>query len=164
MRVIPRQLKRVIRSICACAGFLQVILAYIALGSEAAFALDPKKAITQYVHNAWTTEDGLPQNSILSIAQTRDGYLWVGTWGGLARFDGVRFTVFDRGNTPALKNNYIYALYEDSEGSLFTTKEGLSSNWVYSVYEGREGSIWVGTTAGLNCFKDGNNTVRINVK
>jgi ligand-binding sensor domain-containing protein len=111
----------------ACALSVCVLL------PAAALALDPRKAITQYVHDVWTTEDGLPQNSILSIAQTRDGYLWVGTWGGLARFDGVRFTVFDRGNTPALKNNYIYALYED-----------------------REGSLWIGTGGGgLTRLRDG---------
>jgi ligand-binding sensor domain-containing protein len=55
----------------------------------------------------WTTEDGLPQNSILAITQTRDGYLWLGTWGGLARFDGVRFTVFDRINTREINSNFI---------------------------------------------------------
>src|SRR5206468_10639538 len=98
---------------------LMVILASAAFRTGVAFALGPKKAITKYVHDAWTGEDGLPQNSILSIAQTRDGYLWLGTWGGLARFDGVRFTVFNRGNTEELKNNYIYALHEDHEGSLW---------------------------------------------
>jgi ligand-binding sensor domain-containing protein len=90
-----------------------------------ALALDPKKAISQYIHDVWTTADGLPQNSILSIAQTRDGYLWLGTWDGLARFDGVRFTVFNRDNTEELKNNYIYALTE-----------------------GRDGSLWIGTGGG----------------
>ena len=63
-------------------------------------ALDPGKAISQYIRTVWTTDSGLPQTSIYSIAQTADGYLWVGTEQGLARFDGVRFTVFNRENTP----------------------------------------------------------------
>jgi ligand-binding sensor domain-containing protein len=60
-----------------------------------------------YRFDQWTTSNGLPQNSVVKIAQTRDGYLWLATHDGLARFDGVRFTVFDWGNTPALKSNRI---------------------------------------------------------
>ena len=63
-------------------------------------ALDPRKAITQYAHQVWKTDAGLPQNSIQAILQTRDGYIWLGTERGLVRFDGVQFTVFDKGNTP----------------------------------------------------------------
>jgi len=58
------------------------------------FALDPKKAITQYNHNVWQAESGRPQNSVNTMIQTRDGYLWLGTQEGLVRFDGVRFAVF----------------------------------------------------------------------
>lgn len=153
---------------------LLVVIMPALFGAGVAFALDPKKAVTQYVHDAWTTEDGLPQNSILSIVQTRNGYLWLGTWGGLARFDGVRFTVFDRGNTPALKNNYIYALYEDREGSLwivtggggltrfrdgefitYTTRDGLSSDDLRSICEDHEGNLWIGTMGGVDRLKAG---------
>ena len=65
-------------------------------------ALDPRKALTQYIHDVWQTEQGLPQNAVEALCQTRDGYLWLGTQEGLVRFDGVRFTVFDRRNTPGL--------------------------------------------------------------
>lgn len=58
----------------------------------------------RYLHSAWTTENGLPQNDVLPI-QTRDGYLWLATQGGLARFDGVKFTIFDTGNTDGLRSN-----------------------------------------------------------
>jgi len=73
-------------------------------------ALDPNKALTQYGHAVWQDKDGLPQNTVRVITQTRDGYLWIGTEGGLARFDGVRFTVFDRVNTKEIRNNSISTL------------------------------------------------------
>jgi ligand-binding sensor domain-containing protein len=60
------------------------------------------KARAQFVIDSWTTENGLPQNSVLSIQQTPDGYLWLTTFDGLVRFDGVRFTVFNKANSPGL--------------------------------------------------------------
>ncbi len=62
-----------------------------------------------YHHTVWTTEDGLPQNSINDIVQTRDGYLWLATFGGLIRFDGITFKVFDRANAEGLAGNRITA-------------------------------------------------------
>jgi diguanylate cyclase (GGDEF)-like protein len=139
-----------------------------------AFALDTRKAITQYVHDVWQVNDGLPQNSVLAITQTRDGYLWLGTFEGLARFDGAQFTVFDKGNTENIKNNNIMALIEDQQGTLwigtyggglarlkdgtfttYTTKDGLSNDLVLSVYADSKGRLWIGTTSGLNQFTDG---------
>ncbi|MBI4429445.1 MAG: hypothetical protein HY562_10045 [Ignavibacteriales bacterium] len=58
----------------------------------------------QYVIKQWNAEHGLPQSSPRCITQTHDGYLWVGTWNGLARFDGVRMTVFNALNTPNKQN------------------------------------------------------------
>ncbi|MGN6642685.1 MAG: ligand-binding sensor domain-containing protein, partial [Verrucomicrobiota bacterium] len=67
----------------------------------------------------WRTEQGLPQNFIKGVLQAHDGYLWVATFNGLARFDGVRFTVFDVGNTPELRNNLVNRIFEDSQGRLW---------------------------------------------
>lgn len=122
----------------------------------------------KYLHGVWNTENGLPQNSVTAILQSRDGYLWVGTFGGLARFDGVKFTVFDTGNSPGLKSNRIITLYEDREGALwvgteqaglsryfrgtfttYTTKEGLPDNYINSLAEDAEGCLWVATSNGL---------------
>lgn len=121
----------------------------------------------------WQTEQGLPQNSVQAVLQTRDGYLWIGTREGLARFDGVRFTVFDQRNTPELPHNQIRALFEDRAGQLwistpgglaqyrdgrftaFTTRDGLSSSNVWSVDEDRSGNLWVATVNGLNRWRDG---------
>ena len=61
----------------------------------------------------------MPQNGVSAIVQTRDGYLWIGTYGGLARFDGVRFAVFDNNNTPAMFSSRVTSLFEDSTGTLW---------------------------------------------
>jgi signal transduction histidine kinase/ligand-binding sensor domain-containing protein len=77
------------------------------------------EAGAEYRFDIWTAESGLPQNTVRDILQTRDGYLWVGTLDGLARFDGVHFTVFNKANSPGLTSNGILALYEDREGDLW---------------------------------------------
>ncbi len=61
----------------------------------------------QYVTKVWHTEEGLPQNSVNAMLQDHRGYLWIGTFGGLARFDGERFTVFDYAKTPGLGSDQI---------------------------------------------------------
>jgi PAS domain S-box-containing protein len=129
--------------------------------------LDPSKTIAEYVNDSWHTEQGLPQNSVRSIAQTPDGYLWLATEQGLARFDGVRFTVFDQRNTPSLLANEITALLVDAQGTLwigthggglsryahgevstFTAKAGLKANSILSLYFDAEGVLWIGTDGG----------------
>ena len=80
-----------------------------------------------YVVARFGTKEGLPQNTVLTMAQTQDGYLWVGTLAGLARFDGRRFTTFDPNNTPGLKSGRIIKLFEDHRGTLWigTENEGI---------------------------------------
>jgi ligand-binding sensor domain-containing protein/serine phosphatase RsbU (regulator of sigma subunit) len=126
------------------------------------FALDPTKAITQYVHDVWSTNEGLPGNSVMAIAQTRDGYLWFGTYEGLVRFDGIRFTVFDETNTPEIKYRFFYALCADKDGGLWSGTLGKEllhykdgkftryplpnqspSNGISRIYQDRTGRIWV---------------------
>ena len=85
--------------------FYPLLLAVILLFASTAFAQSQP-----YRLDHWTTDDGLPQNTVRAIVQTRDGYLWLTTFDGLARFDGVRFTVFDKGYTPAITNNRFTAL------------------------------------------------------
>jgi ligand-binding sensor domain-containing protein/signal transduction histidine kinase len=123
--------------------------------------------LDDYQLDRWTTQDGLPDNEIAAILQTRDGYLWLGTRKGLVRFDGMRFVVFSSENTPAFLHNIVSSLLEDRGGSLwigisgggllrldhgkflaFTQKNGMSSNFVNSLCEDRAGVIWAGTAGG----------------
>jgi signal transduction histidine kinase/ligand-binding sensor domain-containing protein len=133
----------------------------------------------EYSHRIWRTEDGLPQNRIQAITQTTDGYLWIGTFEGLARFDGVRFVVFDRSNTPAFSDNSILSLEPGNDGSLwigtegggllhyaggefqvFGGKDGLTNNFVRALHLGRDGTLWVGTDRGF-FRRDANHFVRL---
>jgi PAS domain S-box-containing protein len=137
--------------------------------------LDPSKSITQYVHDIWTTENGLPQNSVLALAQTPDGYLWLGTEEGLVRFDGMRFVTFNKGNTPGFQSNEVDALLVDHRGDLwigthgggltslvrgvfktFSKKDGLSNDFVRALYEDERGDLWIATDGGgLNRLRSG---------
>ena len=102
-------------------------------------AADASPLSPSYQIDVWRADDGLPQSSVTSIVQTSDGYLWLGTQNGLVRFDGVRFTVFDERNTPAIKNSRIVRLYKDRSDSLWigTEKAGLVRlrNGQFTSYE-----------------------------
>src|SRR4030095_3085546 len=85
------------------------------------------RAAGDFLLDYWETDDGLPENSATAMVQTRDGYLWFGTFNGLVRFDGVRFTVFDPGNTPALPSAGIVNLYLDRTDALWcSTYKGMA--------------------------------------
>lgn len=84
----------------------------------------------EYGFDTWTTANGLPQNTVTGVAQTPDGYLWLATFDGLARFDGVRFTIFDKGNTKGIVNNRFSGLFVDKEGAVWAATE----NGVITVY------------------------------
>ncbi len=94
------------------------------LSASVAFALDPAKHLTQYVHDSWTTNEGLPQDSINQIVQTPDGYLWVATQEGIARFDGTRFTVFDSRTTSGIVRGFVSTLFVDRAGTLWAGASG----------------------------------------
>jgi len=162
-------------------GGLAVILAarlavrLLALaGLAAAAGAAPPEAGDPYLQTVWTTEEGLPQNSVNAIVQTRDGYLWLGTFGGLTRFDGVKFTIFNTGNTPGLKSNRILSLcegrggvlwigtesgevmsFKDGVGKTYTTGDGLPGGYVWTTFEDRAGTLWVGTSIGAARFEGG---------
>jgi len=85
---------------------------------------------SEYLVETWQTEQGLPDNFVNDIAQTPDGYLWVATFNGLARFNGHEFIVFDAANTPELRSNGIRHLYLDRKGRLWIKGDhGQLSQW-----------------------------------
>src|SRR5260370_37770492 len=81
-------------------------------------------AVPAYVQHVWRTQDGLPENRIRAICQTPDGYLWIGTSGGLARFDGVRLVVHGRFNTPTMTDDNRRALADADVGSTVDSTDG----------------------------------------
>ncbi len=96
----------------------------------------------EYFLRIWQTEDGLPQNYVNAVVQTRDGYLWLGTFNGLVRFDGTRFAVFDPGNTPALASSRITSLFEDAQGRLWIGHEtGDVTRWEGGQFFAVESSL-----------------------
>jgi ligand-binding sensor domain-containing protein/signal transduction histidine kinase len=143
-----------------------------------AAALNPDLAITQYVHRAWIAEGvegSLPQSSVFAIRQTQDGYLWLATQEGLARFDGVRFKVFDTRTSDQIRHNDTWALLEDLDGALwigtrgggltrlkdgvfvnFGKEHGLAGDAVQALWQAPDGTLWIGTRGdGLGRYKEG---------
>ncbi len=149
-------------------------LALLAASAGIAFGLDPNRTLTQYVHRIWQVQQGLPESSIYSMLQSRDGYLWLGTQTGLVRFDGVRFTPLESIYDQAPSNVWIRAIAEDQEGSLwfgtnesgvfrvhngsitqYSQKDGLPSDTVQSVVAAPNGDVWIATINGLARFSGG---------
>src|SRR5277367_6875724 len=89
--------------------------------------------VEQYTRRIWRVQDGLPEDTVQAIQQSPDGYLWIGTTGGLVRFDGSHFHLYDHATTPALADNSVFC-----------------------VLSARDGSLWIGSDGGgLVHFKDG---------
>lgn len=106
-------------------GALTVLgAAFLASASVPACALDPHTALAHYGFQSWQTDSGLPQNTVHAIVQGREGFLWIATEGGLVRFDGTAFTVFDRANTPALPSDLMDGLAEDASGAVWISTSG----------------------------------------
>src|SRR5436305_846500 len=107
------------------------ILILLACAVSGALALDPRKSPTQYSRTTWNQERGLPHDTIRAITQTGDGYLWLGTDEGLARFDGYEFVVFNKSNGD------------------------LPDNSITALTAANDGSLWIGTQNGLTQYRDG---------
>jgi len=144
-----------------------VVAAVLAMALE--LSAGPSKTLPDgYTRRVWQTQDGLPENTIQAFAQTPDHYLWIGASGGLVRFDGAGFVLYDRDNTPAIRENSVFCLTVGRDGSLWAgtdggglvryrggvfrsygVAQGLANEFVRAVIESREGVLWVGTDDGL---------------
>ncbi len=140
--------------------------------SSGGWALDPHRSLTQYSRTVWSQADGLPQDTVKAITQTADGYLWLGTDEGLARFDGYEFTTFDKSDGD-LPSNSITALAATADGGLwigtasglteyrdkrfrtFTTKDGLPDDAITGLYADHEGALWIVAGVGLSRLENG---------
>lgn len=118
--------------------------------------------------DVWTADNGLPQNSVYSIIQSHDGYIWFTTFGGLVRYDGVRFTVFDKANAPGIPSSRFTAIYEDGDGAIwvgsydgglnrfkdghftsYNMSNGLFDNSVFQILEDAQGNFWMSCNRGI---------------
>jgi ligand-binding sensor domain-containing protein/signal transduction histidine kinase len=152
------------RKLPSCASLMLLLL----LGFQTGTALAADPTPFSYTPRLWQMQDGLPEQVVQAFAQTADRYLWIGTTGGLVRFDGERFLTFDRENTPAFSDNNVFCLtvtrnntlwigmeggglirYRDGKFHAFSVNDGLSNTFVRVVYEDQGGRIWVGTDSGL---------------
>jgi len=125
-------------------------------------------ATPQYQIDHWTTGNGLPIGGVTGICQSQEGYLWLSTFDGLARFDGVRFTVFDRSNTAGITSNRLVTMFcavngdfwigteggtviRRHEGSFqtFSTNDGLPSGPVVGISGDDHGNVWVLASGGI---------------
>lgn len=143
-----------------------IIITIIALSCPVAHALDPERMLSQYNQRVWTREDGLPQNTVRSLAQTVDGYLWVGTEQGLARFDGVRFVPMELRTHDGRIDGFTNVLYADGDRLWAGTPNGLyrltgdgfvevlgpeekSVGEVRAIFRDSQSRLWIGTEGRL---------------
>jgi ligand-binding sensor domain-containing protein len=144
-------------------------------GSPTAQSRSRSNVFGRYQQVNWQERDGLPQNTVLAIATTRDGYVWMGTYEGAARFDGVRFTLFNPSNTTGIGNSQVTSLLERRDGDLwlgtygggvsrlssgrftqYATRDGLSSDFATCLFEDHAGTLWIGTDGGgVSAFSRG---------
>lgn len=130
---------------------------------------------SEWIHRAWQTDDGLPDNSVAGLAQTHDGYMWVGTRGGLVRFNGSAFTAIPLPFVPEKKPNLVVgAVFLAQQGRLWVGMErgqvvhlergkmriygyedGLPDLPILSLVEDAEGVLWLASNQGLACIRDG---------
>lgn len=136
------------------------------------------KLISSYSHRVWRSEQGIFHEQLYALHQSKDGYIWLGTQGGLVRFDGIRFSLFSKQNFPQIKENSIRGVVEDNDGNIWfatygagvlqmkdglfsqvSTKEGLLSDRVISLYHDCEDGIWISTESAITRYLKGKLTV-----
>lgn len=142
----------------------------------------PEKPISAFYRETWTTRQGLPHNQINAIAQTPDGYLWLGTWEGLVRYNGLEFHQFDRSNTPALKDNGVRSLRAAANGAVvigtsrggvavkqgdhwrtWTRADGLAQDEILDAVLDKRGRLWAATESMGLTMLEGGRALQFNV-
>ncbi|NUQ81051.1 MAG: response regulator [Bacteroidetes bacterium] len=128
---------------------------------------DPSRPLNSYLIESWKVENGLPQNTVKSIVQTQDTYLWLSTHEGLVRFNGVDFTVFDSHSDAGILSDSFHPLLVDQQGAVWagtngagvyrlqngklthlSEREGLPFSFIRHLAQTPDGSLWIGTLGG----------------
>ena len=154
-------------------NILYFILYFLVLNHLILFGLDPEKPIHQNIQTVWTSNQGLPSDNITSVLQDNKGYIWIGTFNGLVKFEGIKFKVFSHNSQNGFKSNSATVIFEDSkktlwigtngnglaaykknEFTMFTMENGLVSNYINTISEDDSGNIWIGTRKGLNLLNE----------
>ena len=141
-------------------------VSFLLLLASCVFALDPSLQVSQYAHTAWKVRDGFAKGFIYSIAQTPDGYIWLGTEFGLLRFDGVRAVPWQPPTGPELPGKDIPTLLVTRDGALWigtyngvarwtdgklTTFPEVTRQRISTLLQDRDSTVWIGTMAGRLC-------------
>lgn len=135
--------------------------------------LNPNKTPDQYNYEHWSSDDGLPDNAVINMLQSRDGYIWFASYGGVTRFNGVEFYSYSSYTYPEIVNNSFTFIYEDLEGAIwaatsgngivsiknetvnvYSVEHGLPSNFAESFAQGSDSILYVATSEGLVYKKD----------
>jgi ligand-binding sensor domain-containing protein/signal transduction histidine kinase len=168
-RTLPRRFIRKLAvsvrrlSVLGLCGFL-----FLVLIGFSSFAEKTGETPQQYTRTVWRVSDGLPEDTVQALTESKDGLLWIGTTGGLARFDGAHIQLYGPGMAKALSVNSIFCLTLGKDGSLwagtegggllrlrgnglrvYSTSDGLTEAFVRTVFEDDRGRLWVGTDNGL---------------
>jgi ligand-binding sensor domain-containing protein/AraC-like DNA-binding protein len=140
------------------------------------WGLDPHKTVDQYLEDKWDISDGIPSNTVITISQTPDGYLYVGTFKGLVKYDGVKFSIVRFAEKEEIYSQDIRDLFVDKQGTLwigssaglilyryqtgqfktFTKDDGITGDGIRRIKEDIKGNTWISFTSSyVNRFSNG---------
>ena len=149
------------------AGFIFFLFNLFASGQELLSVEEVSRPISQYSIREWNMNNGLPNNAVMDIQKTSEGFMWLATFNGLVRFDGRDFEVYNRTNTPEFTTNSISSLMVDASDNLWVGTNGggllrykngvftrfqsdsLNGSIITAIAEGENGILWIGTRFGL---------------
>ncbi len=145
-----------------------LIFSVLVLAAGSTLAGSESRIGANYEATPYRVRDGLPEDIVQAFSETPDGYLWIGTAGGLVRFDGTHFQVFNSDRNPVFRENSVFCLATARDGSLwigaegsglihyrdgvfraYTEKDGLTDMFVRAIAEDKTGTLWIGTNNGF---------------
>jgi ligand-binding sensor domain-containing protein len=156
--------RQYLTALCKIAAFFMLLLPFLA---QAQMNLDPQKSLSQFGVDFWTADKGLPSVAVNKVLQSRNNYIWLGTYDGLLRFDGATFMLYNSGNVNSFTINDVITMHEDRKGSLWIGTNGggllkysdnhfrknggsaYQNETIYCIFEDHDGTIWAGAKNGI---------------